>query len=54
MKNLKIWAVKQYENGMPVKTIASMPGVSRTAIYTWIKLYKAHGKAIPKTLMECS
>jgi len=64
-KNIKIWAVKQYEKE-PVKTIASMLGVSETAIYTWVKLCKAHGKEaftprsrrpknikrIPKEIME--
>ena len=38
MKNIKIWAVKQYKKE-PVKNIASMLGVSETAIYAWIKLY---------------
>jgi len=50
-KNIKIWAVRQYEKGMPVKDIKLMLGVSRTAIYDWIGLYTAFGKEIfnPKT-----
>jgi len=45
-KNIKIWAVRQYEKGMPVKDIKLMLGVSRTAIYDWIGLYTAFGKEI--------
>jgi len=43
-KNVKLWAVKQYENGMAVKRIADILGVSKTSIYNWIKLYKTQGK----------
>jgi len=45
-RNIKVWAVEQYKKGMPVKDIRSMLGVSRTAIYGWIRLYTAFGKDI--------
>ena len=42
-KNVKLWAVKQYENGMAVKRTADILGVSKS-VYNWIKLYKTQGK----------